>query len=86
MSETAINVTNIRNGQPNHTPNHVDSNLSWIKFNVEYFLTVDGILKIVQFVSKLCENNSIVIKDLLTRIPPTPFEHHLLVFSLSCFS
>lgn len=64
MSETVINVTNVRNGH--NTPSHVDdpiSNLSWIKFNLDYFLTIDGILKIIQFVSSnMCENISIVIK------------------------
>lgn len=51
MSETVINVTRVNNG---HNGNHIDNNvnnLGWIKFNVEYFLTTDGILKLVQLVS-----------------------------------
>lgn len=56
MSETVINVTHVRNGNSNnnqHHPNHIyddASNLNWIKFNVEYFVTADGILKLIQLV------------------------------------
>lgn len=57
MSETVINVTHVR-GSNGHNPNSVQgdgaSNLGWIQFNIEYFLTHDGILKLVQIVSKEC--------------------------------
>lgn len=54
MSETVVNVTHVRSANGHH-PNNVQedpSNLRWIQFNVDYFLTHDGILKLVQLVSK----------------------------------
>lgn len=65
MSETVINVTRVSSANGHHPSNGVDeqgSNLSWIQFNIEYFMTHDGILKLVQLVSKECviKNNLIV--------------------------
>lgn len=61
MSETVINVTHVHNG--NHNSNHVNNNsnnnLGWIQFNIEYFLTRDGILKLIQLVS--CSLKKIII-------------------------
>jgi hypothetical protein len=57
MSETVINVTHVHNGNgSNHVNNNNPSNnLGWIQFNIEYFLTRDGILKLVQLVRKYCK-------------------------------
>lgn len=43
MTETTINVGQ-QNGQ-------AGPNLSWIQFNVDYFKTRDGLLKLAQLVS-----------------------------------
>jgi hypothetical protein len=43
MTETTINV--------GHQNGHAGQNLSWIQFNLEYFKTRDGMLKILQLVS-----------------------------------
>lgn len=45
--DTSVNVGHQPNGNSG-TPN-----LSWIQFNVDYFKTRDGVLKLVQLVSNL---------------------------------
>uniref|UniRef100_A0A182LSK8 Uncharacterized protein n=1 Tax=Anopheles culicifacies TaxID=139723 RepID=A0A182LSK8_9DIPT len=59
MAETVVTVeTPNRNaGTPTATPAagqaqaKPESNLNWLKFNTQYFITIPGILKIVQVVS-----------------------------------
>jgi hypothetical protein len=66
MSETVINVTHVRgaNGQPTNNVQGEGSNLGWIQFNVEYFLTHDGLLKLVQLVSEECVDKIIKLLTL----------------------
>lgn len=52
MSETVINVTHVRGANGHPTNNPEPSNLGWIQFNIEYFFSHDGILKLVQLVSE----------------------------------
>jgi hypothetical protein len=49
MTETSINVGH----QNNHNNNPQGlSGLGWIRFNIDYFKTRDGLLKLVQLVRK----------------------------------
>lgn len=49
MTETVITVSS--GGQQQQQPKPAD-NLSWLQFNVNYFTTYPGIIKIVQLVSQ----------------------------------
>lgn len=56
MSETVVTVDPSRNNAPPKPapPNQPNAGpLSWITFNVAYFQTVPGILKIIQLVSSM---------------------------------
>ncbi|CRL00000.1 CLUMA_CG013290, isoform A [Clunio marinus] len=53
MGETVVNMGHYPNGQPNG--NAGAENLSWIKFNVDYFKNRDGLLKLFQlFIAIIC--------------------------------
>lgn len=56
MSETVVTVDPSRNNNPHAVPKPAPQQstagpLSWITFNVAYFQTVPGILKLIQLVS-----------------------------------
>lgn len=56
MSETVVTIDPNRNAQQQQQPKPATAPgnaLSWIKFNVGYFQTIPGILKLVQLVSVL---------------------------------
>lgn len=44
MAESVVNI---------HSPNQQSSSLNWIQFNVDYFKTKGGILKLLTLVIKL---------------------------------
>lgn len=46
MTETMVNVDHHQNG------NAGQQNLNWIQFNVDYFKTRDGLLKLLELVSE----------------------------------
>ena len=57
MTSETVTVVNVPQQHSQQPPNQtsgpkVDNNLSWITFNVSYFKTVPGILKLVQLVIK----------------------------------
>lgn len=56
MSETVVTVDPNRNNappKPNGAHQSTAGPLSWITFNVAYFQTVPGILKVIQLVSDI---------------------------------
>ncbi|CAD7089936.1 unnamed protein product [Hermetia illucens] len=52
MTETVVTVDPNRNPNPNpgQQPKPAGGALSWLKFNIDYFTTIPGILKAVELV------------------------------------
>lgn len=56
MTETVVTVDQSQAAPPNATQHgqaKPDNSLNWIKFNIQYFQSIPGILKLVQLVSFL---------------------------------
>lgn len=54
MTETVVTVDQSQAAPPNATNQaqaKPDNSLNWIKFNIQYFQSIPGILKLVQMVS-----------------------------------
>lgn len=56
MTETVVNVQEAPNNNASKTNAQSDSQLSWLKINLDYFKTIPGKLKIVQLVRIISSN------------------------------